>query len=421
MIQTMELLPGVTLRCCRDKRFKQNCMTFQFVQTASAQTASLDALLPSVLLRGCRSYPTLQAVANRADALYGAAVGTLVRTVGDYHTTGLSFSMMDERFALPGDQILAPMIGLLEELLLEPVLEEGVFCEAFVEQEKRNLLQFIDSNMDNKQAYALHKLGMLMAREDPFYVPRLGEPEIIREITPRTLYAHYRKLLRESRFELFYVGSASLEQVAERIRPLVSRLDRDYKPLPPHTGFHPSQGQDVCEVMDITQGKLCMGFVSTIDNRSYDLPALVLLNLIFGGGMTSKLFMNVREKLSLCYSVGSSLRGAKGMIFVYAGIDCDKEAVTRQEILHQLDLCRQGEITPEELEAARTYILSSLSTVYDAPRSIESTFFTDAITGSVLKHEEYIQAIQKVTLEQVIAAANTITLHSTLFLKGATE
>ena len=418
MIETIELMPGVTLRCCRDTRFKQNCMTFQFIQEAGDETASLDALLPSVLMRGCESYPTLQAIANRADSLYGAAVGTLVRTVGDYHTTGLSFSSMEERFALPGDKILCPMLELMEEMLFSPVLENGVFPAAVVEQEKRNLLQYIDSMMDNKQTLALYKLGRFMGRKDPHYVSRLGEPEIIREITPESLYAHYRKLLRCSPFEIFYVGSAEPEAIASLLHPWLSRLDRDCTALPAHTGFLPSEGAELTEVMDVAQGKLCMGFVSTIDNRSPEIAALVIMNVIFGSGMTSKLFLNVREKLSLCYSVGSSLRGAKGLIFVYAGIDCDKEEVARKEILHQLDLCKQGQITREELESARQSVLSALATVTDSPRSIESTFSADAITGSVLKHEAYVEAIRKVTMEQVIAAANTVTLHSTLFLKG---
>ena len=163
-----------------------------------------------------------------------------------------------------------------------------------------------------------------------------------------------------------------------------------------------------------------MGFVSPITNRDKEFAAMQIMNTILGAGMTSKLFVNVREKLSLCYSVGSGYYGTKGIVTVAAGIDFDKEQQTREEILRQVEACRTGDITVRELEAAREALLSSLRATHDSPGSIEGYYATAALSGLGLTPEEYMAALEGVTMEQVVAAANTLELHSTYFLKGET-
>ena len=421
MITTIELSPGVQLRCCRDTRFKQGCLSLQIVRDMKAEESAMNALLPSVLLRGTKQHPDLQAITHQLDELYGAAVSTVVRRVGDYQTTGLYCSFMDDRFALPGDQVLRPMLAFLTELLLDSPVENGGFLPSFVESEKKNLIATIESELNDKRAYAMSRLLRIMCREDAFGLPRLGEAEAVAAIDPVTLYNHYRKILKESHIQLFYVGSAEPETVAGLLRPMLSRLERDYIPLAPQTGFRTCDGENAVETMEISQGKLCMGFVTPITNRMPEFPAMQVLNTIFGSGMTSKLFVNVRERMSLCYSIGSGYYGAKGIVTVSAGIDFDKEAITREEVMRQLAACKNGEISDEELTAAQQAILSSLRSVHDSPSGIEGYYATAALSGMGMTPESYMAAVETVTKEQVVAAANTLQLHTTYFLKGGSQ
>ena len=418
MIQTISLAPSVTLRCCRDSRFKQGCFSFQLVRPMTREESALNAILPAVLLRGTKKNPSLRSVTQRLDELYGAAVSPLVRRVGDYQTTGLYCGFMDDRFALPGDQVLAPMLAFMEELLLDSPLEQEGFLPEFVETEKRNLIATIESERNDKRAYSMNRLLKIMCRNDSFGLPRLGEAEAVAAINPVTLHAHYRKILRTSPMELFYVGSAEPEAVAAMVRPLLARLERNPESLPPQRAVRPCAGADEVEVMDVAQGKLCMGFTTPITNRSKEFPAMQVLNTVFGAGMTSKLFMNVRERMSLCYSIGSGYYGTKGILSVNAGIDFDKEEVTRQEILRQLDACKAGRITDEELTAAKAAIVSSLRATHDAPGSIEGYYATAVLSGMGLTPDAYMAAVEQVDREAVVAAARTVQLHSTYFLKG---
>ena len=260
--------------------------------------------------------------------------------------------------------------------------------------------------------------AVLRYRVEVDRLPRLGEKEQVAAIDAKGLYTHYRKILRESPIEIFYVGSADTGLLARRIEALVSKWERNYVNLPDQTPFTAVEGEHLTEAMDIAQGKLSMGFITPVNNRHPQFAAMQVFNVIFGAGMTSKLFQNVREKLSLCYSVGSSYYGSKGILTVGAGIDFDKEGSARAEILRQLELCRAGEITAEELTAAKAAIRSGLRSTHDTPGAIEGYYSTSALSGMAMTPAEYLEAVDKLTIQEVVAAANTVTYHSSFFLKG---
>ena len=419
MINTISIFPGVTLRTFADDRFKQGCLSLQIIRPQCAQEAAMNALIPTILLRGCKRCPDLRSITNRLDELYGASVGTMVRRVGDYQATGLSCTFLDDRFAMDGDRILEPMLQFLGELLLEPLTEDGGFDRGFVAGEKKNLIATIESELNDKRAYAMGKLLRNMCKADSFGVPRLGDKESVAAIDAVTLYEHYLHMLRTSPIELFYVGSAPTETIAALVRKMLAPIERAYIPLPAQTSFQDAGTGHHTEDADVSQSVLCMGFVSPITGASADFASMQVLNTIFGAGMTSKLFTQIREKMSLCYAIGSGYYASKGIVTVSAGIDREQEQAVRTEVLAQLDACRRGCITADELNAAKEALLSSLRGVHDSPASIESYYSTHTLSGTFRTPQQYMDEIQAVTLESVIAAAGTVNLHTTYFLRGA--
>ena len=422
MIETIQLLPGITLRCYPDTRFRQGCLSLQFVAPMGRETAAVNALLPAVLLRGTKNHPDLRSITLRLDELYGASVGTLVRRAGDYQTTGFYCSFIEDRYAMAGDRVLEPMVEFLGELLRQPLTENGAFCRDYVEGEKKNLISTIESELNDKRVYAMNRLMSAMCASDSYGIPRLGEKEQVAAITAGFAWEHYQALLSHAPVELFYVGSAPARQVAALLTELFRPIRRDVLPLPAQTPFRDAGGgQTVTERMDVTQAKLCMGFTTPITNRSEQFAAMQVANTVYGAGMTSKLFQNVRERLSLCYSIGSSYYGAKGIVAVSAGIDPDKVELTRREILEQLDACRRGDITREELTAAKEALRSTLRASADSPGAIEGYYATAALSGLNRTPEQYAREVEAVTLEQAAAAAATVTLHTTYILRGVEE
>ncbi len=418
MIQTLQLQPGIFLRGCTDTRFKTGCLSLQLVRPMSHEEAAANALISAVLLRGTENYPDIRDITRHLDDLYGAAVGALVRRVGDYQTTGFYCSYTEDRYALDGDRILEPAVEFLQELLFRPRLEKGVFCESFVEGEKRNLLAAIEAQKNDKRVYASAQLMKYMCAEDPAGIPRLGEQSQVRQLEPVGLYEHYKKILRHSRIDIFYVGSQPLEKIAQLLQPVFLGIERSYVNLPEQTPFHDGGKTRNCEQMDVTQAKLQMGFITPSTVNTPDFVPMQVLNTVFGGGMTSKLFMNIREKQSLCYDIGSSYQGGKGILTVGAGMDCQMAETVEQGILEELENCRRRNITRQELESAQKAMLSSLREIHDTPSSIENYYSTGALSGMQLTIDEYMQQVQQVTVEKLSELAAKVELHSVFVLKG---
>ena len=419
MITTTYLSPGIRLQCYTDNRFKQNALSIQYVRPMRREEAAMNALIPSVLLRGCNSAPDLRQITMRLDTLYGASVSPISRRSGDYQTTGFYVGMMDDRFAMGGEPLLEETLAFVGELLFDYPTENGGFLDAFVQGEKTNQIYAIEAERNDKRTYAAQQLLKKMCGPDSFGLPRMGEPEEVSAITPQALLRHYEALRRESPVELFYVGSAQPGKVEAVLQKIFAGEKRNYRPLPPQTDLTPGPKQALSEAMEIAQGKLAMGYVTPITNRAPGFPAMQMLSTVFGGGMTSKLFQNVREKQSLCYSIGSGYYGAKGIVLVSAGIDFDKEQHVRQEVEKQLDACRRGEISQAEVDAARQSLISALLAVPDSPSSIENYYSTMTLNGCGMDPQRHRAALEAVTAEDLIAAAKTLELHSTYFLKGA--
>lgn len=101
------------------------------------------------------------------------------------------------------EPVFAPLMEFLSELLFSPRLENGAFPAGVVESEKQNLLNAMLARVNDKRSYANSQLLRTMCAGQPYGVPRIGEPEDLDEITPQSLYAHYRQILETSRVELF--------------------------------------------------------------------------------------------------------------------------------------------------------------------------------------------------------------------------
>ena len=418
MITTIQLSPGITLRCYTDQRFKQNCLSLQFLRPMDRQEAAVNALVPNVLLRGCKSAPDLRRITMRLDDLYGAVIGPINRKVGDYHCVGMYCSFISDDYALEGDRVMEPVVDFLQELLLAPVEVDGAFSPDFVESEKENRISDLKTAVNDKRSYSVRRMMEEMCSQDAYGISRLGQVEDVEAITPRSAWEQYQVLLRESPVELFYVGQKCPEAVAEVLAPLCKHLAVQAVPLAAQTGFTDGGKVDLTETMEMEQARLCLGFTTPVTLRTENFAATQVCNAILGGGMTSKLFMNVREKMSLCYDISSSFRSSKGILLITAGVAPEKLEIAREEILRQVQFCKDGEITQQELVAAKQALITALSGVHDSPGSIEDYYTSILVAQSNMVVDQYLREVEKVTISQVQAAAQMLTLHTQYVLKG---
>ena len=414
-----EIMQDVFLTYLPADKFKTSRLTLNLITGLRRETASANALLPAVLRRGTMRCPDMESLSAALDTLYGATVDYTVRKKGERQCIGFAAGFIDDAFTPHGEKLLEPVAAMLGELLLDPVTRGGRFLGEYVDSEKENLIDALRSLRNDKRDWADIRLMQEMCAGEPYSVLRLGDEDTARRITNQTLYVHSQQLLSSSRVELLYCGSAEAQRVEDAVLSALAALPRGPQAeLPPVARVAaPSQPRFINETMDVTQGKLAVGYRCTSD----DYPAMVLANLIFGGTSNSKLFMNVREKLSLCYYASSSYARSKNIMTVSSGVeqkDCDR---AMEEIARQLTAVQNGEWEDWEQDGALQAMLSSLTSLPDSQGALENYYLGQIATDAGETPEELTAALREVTKERIMAAARSAKLDTVYFLHGKEE
>ncbi|MDD4716348.1 MAG: pitrilysin family protein [Oscillospiraceae bacterium] len=418
--QRKELLPGAYLTTICTKKFKTGMLSVNLMLPLAAETASLNALLPSVLRRGTAHYPDMIDLSAALDELYGAAADVDVRKRGEAHCIGFRAVFIDDAYAPGGENLLRETALFLGDLLLRPAMQNGSFCPAYFEGERENLLRRIRAQKNDRRLYARLRLLANMCAKEPYGTDRLGTEVSASSISPQMLLDRYQQILNEARIEFFYCGSASPSQVEQAVLNGFQGLPH-HRPAQIETLFFsraPSpEPKVVMEEMDISQARLALGYRSGIRMQDEDYPALLLFNAAFGGTVTSKLFANVRERMSLCYEIGSMVEKHKGLLLVAAGIAPEAYEKASDEIANQLQTFVQGKCTKQELEDARRALLSGIRSTSDSQIRLEDFYLNQAVAGLWYAPEDLAQKVSSVTADAVLETARHIQLDTIYFLR----
>ncbi len=411
-----ELFPGVYLNYVHATKFKTGLLSAQFILPLDEKTAAFGALLPAVLHRGTETHPDMRSLSCALDLLYGAGLSFTVRKKGENQCLGFVTSFIDDAYVPSGEKLLEEASALLGEMLLRPALSGGVFREPYVAGEKGNLIDSIRAIRDDKRDYADMRLIEEMCRGERYGVMRFGSEAAVEAIDSRALYDFYQSLLSTAHVELFYCGSAAAPRVKDALARAFGALPRGKRVEPKRTERRaaPAEPRYHTETMDVSQGKLAMGFRAATE----DEHAMMLANLLFGGYSNSKLFLNVREKLSLCYYASSGYHRSKGLVTVSSGVEFSDYQRAHDEILAQLRDVQLGDFEPWELESAKSVLLSAIRTREDSGARMEENTLGQAATGIWESEEEQIKALSAVTPERVAAAAKSMSLDTVYFLRG---
>ena len=420
-----ELMPGVFLSHLRSDKFKTACMSVTLLTQLRRETAAMNAVIPFVLRRGTTRYGDMEQLSRRMDELYGAAVEPVVRRIGEIQCIGFYGSFPEPDYLPGGEALLGDTCALMAQLLLDPSTRGGLLLPQYVDSEREKLLDIIRSRMNDKRSYALTRCIEEMCCYEDFAVSRFGSESEAENIHYKKLTRHYRELIQTCPVEIFYCGKTDFKAVSAAMREAFSTMPRGEIDYDIGTDLRMNAVEDhvrfVEEEMDVTQGKLVLGFRLGECMEEPDIPALYVFNAVYGSGATSKLFMNVREKLSLCYYASSAVYLHKGIMLVSSGIEFDKLDAARDEILAQLDSVRRGEITDDELRSAKKSVASDLRAVQDSIGELEGFYLSQALDGLDYGPAELAALAEDVTKEDVQAIAESIECDLIYFLKGSGE
>lgn len=412
---------GLRVHIFPTRQFKTVTCVLTVQVPLAERTVTPTAMLAQVLQRGSCKYPTIREMKQYLDHLYGATFHVDVDKRGERQVLQLYLDLPHEKF-VPGErELLEKAIAFLSEVLLHPLLEdEDRFVARHVEAGRIALRRKIEGIIDDKIQYAQYRCVSEMCRNEPYRLLPYGRLEDLPAIEAAGLYRHYRRLLADSQMDLFVVGDVREEQVVSLVEKHLSLPSRHVQ-LPPASGeFPPVENvRRVVEEMDVMQGKLNMGLrTGGLTLASTDYPTLMMYNGLLGGFPHSKLFRNVREEASLAYYAFSRLESLKGLLLIQTGIEVDNYEKAVDIVQKQLNMMRQGDFTPLEMEQTKAMLMHHLREVYDRTGSLIDFAFRGLIANMRQKPDELMERIAVVNKDDIQRVAEKIQMDTIYFLRN---
>ncbi|MBQ9806155.1 MAG: insulinase family protein [Clostridia bacterium] len=413
---------ALTLRVLKTDKFKAGMLSLSAVLPIERDSAYLTSLLFSVLMRGTEKYPSLEAINRRLDYLYGTELTLRNFYRGDLQVIGFSAELLDTAYLPDGDPT-ADILEVVEQILFHPLRNEnGLLLEKYVESEKKLQCDSIRSLKNNPRVYAAEQMRGLLYGGQPCGVPIYGTEEDLMAVTPELLTAHWKRLTESLTLDCFYVGSMDEGALWEHLRSTVGKYTHKKKDekLPCACAPIPMRetAQTVCEEIDAGQSHLLMAWRSDKTLNSEGHAARIVLNELFGASPVSRLFVHVRERLSLCYSCSSAYASFKGTLRVACGVHRDNREAAEEEIKRQFGVLSDGAFSEDELMAAKKSLQHYLRQIEDSPSAMESFYYSRIVAENPDTVENLSKAIEEVTKEDVVQAAREFSPHTVYFLKG---
>ena len=417
-----EIKQGIKVHCIETKKFKTNLMTAVITLPLNRERVTFNSVIPAVLKRGTENLKTQEEIAKKLEEMYGAEFDCGIEKIGDNHVLKFYLETLNDNF-IPKDykeNLTAESINLLLDIIFNPYTENNKFKEEYVEAEKNNIKLLIQAKIDNKDAYALNSCIEEMYKGKPYGLYKYGYIEDLEKINAQNLYEYYKEIIEKAKIDIFFSGDINakeIEQEVEKNCKIKELVGRDAKIIVNKEEKQKQEIKNKEDKMDVTQGKLVIGLDVNYTSEDAKFP-ISIYNVILGESATSKLFQNVREKASLAYTARSNYVRQKSNIFIRCGIEIENFDKALEIIKKQLEDMKNGDFTEEDLENAKKYMISGITSIQDEQDSEVTYYIGQELSEKFTTFEEYAKKIEEVSMQDVKDVANNIDINTIYFLRN---
>ena len=419
-----DLKQGIKAHFIKTDLYKTDLSCIIITTPLKRETVTLNALIPFMLRRGTKRLPNQSLINKELENMYGAAFNCGIDKMGDNIVLKFYIESISSEYALDGENILEMNLNNILDIVFEPVQNGELLNEEFLNLEKENLKRVINKKIDDKESYALDRCISAMYGDEKFGLYKYGYEEDVDKITIKDISDYYNWLIQNSKIDIFVSGNIDANNIEsflkknaniKKLRPRIENyiLNNEFT----ESKQIVENISEITEKMNITQGKLVIGLDILSNMENLQVVSLVY-NAILGDGANSMMFQNVREKASLAYSARSTFTKQKLNIFIRCGIQIENYEKAVKLIKEQLENIKKGEFDEEDLQNAKTYLISSLKSVAEEQDTEVIYYIGQEISKTNMSLEEYIDKIEKVTKDQVIELANSIQINTIYFLRN---
>ena len=415
-LKRVQIADGVYFNTIFDDRFKTSRIAVTMLVELDKEKVSANAIVPNILTRSCKAYPTYLELNRKLDELYGTSIVGVNGKMGDFQGLTLYAVSIDDRYSLDGESVNKEMAQLICDILFDPNVENGEFKEEDFKQEQRLLLDAIDAQFNNKRSYSMKRFLEVMFKDEKYGINKYGTKEQVLSLTPKSAYNAYREIVKTAKVEIMCLGSNDNDDVCKLFAEKFSSVERDFKEGKTVVIPKATEVKEQTDTLDVEQSKLIMGFRTDCAEPSDKVPQMKFTSAVLGGTAHSKLFNNVREKLSLCYYCSSSYDPNKGLLYIESGVQKENIEKAKAAILNEIEEMKKGNITDEEMESTKLSLCNKYMTSVDSPLGTQSWYLMQMLKGKPISPQEQAELIKAVTKEQVVEAANKLTLDTVYVL-----
>lgn len=410
-----EIANGVFIHNLTDDKFKTMRISLNFIVPIKKETVSHYAIIPSLITQATKECPSIDKLSKHLAKLYGASLSSSVSALGDNQILTVSSSGIADKFALEEESLSEIFANMICKAVFQPLLCENEFIEENFKQEKRQLLETIEADFNDKMIYVKTKLREIMFADEECGLGKYGNEETVLAVERLGLAEKLQDLIANSRVEILVTGNCNFEKVKAIFESYFNN-ERKNMHLQNYIKREVEEQKNVVEEMNLAQSKIIMGFRCNLSEDERDFAKL--MSIILGGGVSSKFFLNIREKLSLCYYCGSVFDSQKAVMTVNSGIETENIERVKEAIFKEIDDMKKGEFTQEDIDFAKLYMCNSYNSVNDSLSYKETWYMAQILQEKFISPQEMVEKISSITKEQIIKAANSMVLDTVYVLKG---
>lgn len=420
-----EIKQGIKVHFRNTKKYKTNLITVFLSVPLDKKTVTKNALITSILRLGTEKQPTQEEINKKLEEMYGAEFNCGIEKIGENQLLKFYIEVLNDEFTPEKENLLEEAINQLLDIIFNPVMKDNSFLREYIETEKVNLKNIIESKINDKEQYSFDRCIEEMYKDMPYAIYKYGYVEDIEKLTDEELYNQYQELIKTAKIDIYISGDFNKNEIKNiiqnnmNIQKLSSRnVDKIVEQTNNIKASSASpKPNTIEEKQNVTQGKLVIG-LDIDDNSENSKYILGIYNVILGASATSKLFQNVREKASLAYSARSVYVRQKNNIYIRCGIEIGNFDKAIPIIYKQLDDMKKGDFTDEDIQSAKETFISAIKSIQDEQDEEITYFISQELLGDKPDFEEYINKMQSVTKQQVQDVANKISVNTVYFLRN---
>lgn len=416
-VEKYNILDNINLYVIKDKKYKTVLASTYIHRQLKREETTFNALLSKVLKNATKKFSSLLDLSIYAEKLFGLGFDIGITKRANVQSIVSQVSFLNDLYT--GESILNESISLMLDMLFEPYVADDSFCREYVNNQKKNLKDDIESLINDKRSYASLRCLEEMCKDEQNAVVEIGYKEDLEEINEKNLYTHYKSIIYSSPVDIFIVGDVDASELVKYLKDYFGKFAFNITPISICGELKLSSEEKYVEDnLSVNQGKLSIGLRTGISLDNHLYYALLTGNSIFGSGAHSKLFNNVREKLSLCYYAYSRLDKYNGIMMIGSGIEFDKFQKTKDAILKELQAVKKGDFTDEELKIAKEYIVSTFSSYEDSPGLLIDYYLGMAFSDKFPAISDVCSEIKKVSREEIIKSFENVAVDTVYFLNA---